>query len=316
MTITLTQAQNDAIYKPENKAAAGRIGKLAGHAVKPLKFAATRAGALGGAIGRNVKEFFTTKLPAAFSVKTSVTSNTVANNLHLDKPFDETTSKGIINELKSGFTSDKSFSPITLNVDNKDAKAQVATIFARDIGNRIGQFQYNGSNISDKNYDSVSDDYSRREQAIDFYNVLSTDGVKNDDIFVISTICNQSLFGAFQAYSYSTSGNLNMQLPNGNSAVPSFGDDRTTWNIIKKDQGFDIEISASGPLAALPEKETGDLFLFSNESRITLKFNIELRGEDKLEIANLGGNMNVEAYGQDGTPLTPAARAAISSRST
>ena len=171
-----------------------------------MKIAATRAGALGGAIGRNVKEFFRTKLPeAASTIHKSITQQSiVAKNKHLDQPFDDATAKGIIEKLNAAREEDDSLRPIDLKLpnSNSDDHPTAAWIFFRDLGARIGQFKFNGQNVSDKTYSSASGEFGSREQDIDFYNCLKTGDASDKDIYTISTVCNQSLFGVFQAHCY------------------------------------------------------------------------------------------------------------------
>ena len=89
--------------------------------------------------------------------------------------------------------------------------------------------------------------------------------------------------------------------------MPSFGDKTTSWEINKTNEGFDIEITSSGDLRAIPDSQ-GEVFQFSDKSRITLNFKFALRHEgEELKIATLGGQLDVVAFDTEGNPLTPAA---------
>ncbi len=311
-TITMNPLQNLAY---ENFISSKSQGTFAGHLVEKVGLAASRTTAGIGKIGSKIAQFASGMGSAVLARFKKVGDAHPAGDVN--RPYDATKRAALASDINSAFveatfvqdraesSKDGTLKSCTVDLGGGDS-LEISYSCARDMPGEIENVEFgdgsDGKPISyeklpAKVYGSASDKKpNEQDQIKDWILFLKSKNVPDEDISIMSRVCQQGINAVLQEKSTVTT-------PNGDAPLVFNGE--RSWKITRTQDGYVIDYTTKGKLPYLQPHAGATIILDAEQSHATRTVRIDLRRTDegRLKVIDVKGQDTVTAITEDGESL-------------
>ena len=294
----MTQFQNSAY---QNSVSSKPQGTFAGHFVEKVGLAASRTTAGIGKFGNKIAQL-ATGMGSAVLARFKKAGD-------VNRPYDQTKRAALATEINSAFveatfvqdgaesSKDGTLKSCTVDLGAGDS-LEISFSCARDMPGEIENVEFgDGSSyekLRAKTYGSSSDKKPHEQDQIkDWIRFLRSKNVPDEDISVLSRVCQQGINAILQEKS-------TVATPNGDAPLVFNGE--RSWKITKTQDGYAIDYATEGSVSYLQPLD-GELVMLdaarSNATR-TVKIDLRRTDEGQLKVVDVTGQDTVTAVTEHG----------------
>ena len=294
----------------ENFIASKPQATFAGHLVEKVGLAASQTTARIGKVGGRIARFATGMGSAVLARFKKVGDAHPAGDVN--RPYDDTKRAALAAEFNSAFveatfvqdraesSKDGTLKSCTVDLGGGDS-LEISYSCARDMPGEIENVEFgDGSSyekLPAKTYGSTCDKKpNEQDQIKDWIRFLRSKNVPDEDISILSRVCQQGINAILQE-------NSTVATPNGDAPLVFNG--KRSWKITKMQDGYVIDYTTKGSVSFLQPREGDLVMLDAEQSNATRTVRIDLRrtDESQLKVMDVEGQDTFTAVTEGGETL-------------